>query len=86
MLSSIYRTNINILFSAFIALLSLGVGYELAYSQSIGKKHIMTLYRKQGNKSLSAMIAGDPNLTNRTYESLEDAKVHIDEFMASIQE
>lgn len=37
---------------------SLGVGYELAYSESKGKK-VICLYRPSPDKKLSAMVAGN---------------------------
>ena len=38
---------------------SLGVGYEIAYAEKLGKQ-IYCLYQKQDGKRISAMIAGCP--------------------------
>ena len=60
------------------------MGYEIAYAEAIGKKHILCLYGNQ-KKALSGMIAGNKNLRNRKYQSLEEAKKHIDEFVALVK-
>ncbi len=61
---------------------SLGVGYEIGSSEAIGKK-ILCLYRSQPNKSLSAMINGNPNVQVISYANLEEAIHHIDKFFQS---
>ena len=48
---------------------SLGVGYEIAYAEKLGKK-IICLYDKSIN--LSAMIRGDENLKVIPYETDEE--------------
>lgn len=45
---------------------SLGVGIEIGIAQSLGKT-IFCLYRSQPDKSLSAMIAGNPNVQKACY-------------------
>jgi len=59
---------------------SLGVGYEIAQGIQLSKK-ILCLYRPQKGKRLSAMIAGNPNITNVEYMKLDDAKKAIDTFL-----
>lgn len=43
---------------ADVTQVSLGVGYELGFGESIGKR-IICLYQNQSEKSLSAMIRGN---------------------------
>ena len=52
---------------------SLGVGYELGQSESMGKK-IICLSRKVDGKRLSAMISGNKYMNIFEYSSLEDIK------------
>ncbi len=46
---------------------SLGVGYEIAYALSTGKR-VIALFRTSSDKKLSAMIAGSRNIENYTYK------------------
>lgn len=62
---------------------SLGVGYEIAKAEELNKP-ILCLYRPQTSKSLSAMIAGNPNLIVKNYEKISDTNKVIDEFVSSI--
>ena len=50
---------------------SLGVGYELGFAESLGKK-IIALYRKSEDKRLSAMIAGNKNINYVEYKEVSD--------------
>jgi nucleoside 2-deoxyribosyltransferase len=50
---------------------SLGVGYELGYSEAKGKK-IIALYREQEGKRLSAMVSGNKNITVYTYTEVSE--------------
>lgn len=50
---------------------SLGVGYELGFAESLGKK-IIALYRKSEDKRLSAMIAGNKNINCVEYKEVSD--------------
>lgn len=50
---------------------SLGVGYELAYSES-HRKPVFVLYDLTTNKKLSAMIAGDASFKKLYYSSEEE--------------
>lgn len=56
---------------------SLGVGYELAYAEALGKP-IYILYRPSAPRRLSAMIAGNPGFTLIPYETTEEALAKID--------
>ena len=58
---------------------SLGVGYELGCAD--GKMNVLCLYRKQDSKRLSAMIGGNSSFKNVEYETLDEAKSLIDEFL-----
>lgn len=55
---------------------SLGVGYELAYAETLGKP-VLCLFSAHSDKRLSAMIAGNPHFTCLTYtpNSLPDEKI-----------
>ena len=58
---------------------SLGVGYEISTGVK-NNKDILCLHRSRDGKSLSAMIAGCPDVTNKQYRNLDEAKQIIDEF------
>lgn len=49
---------------------SLGIGYELAYVEKLGKPIICIVKEETGNK-LSAMVAGNKNFTIIKYNNLE---------------
>jgi nucleoside 2-deoxyribosyltransferase len=52
---------------------SLGVGYEIAYAESLNKK-IILLYREEEGKRLSAMLRGNHKLEIITYSKVEELK------------
>jgi nucleoside 2-deoxyribosyltransferase len=52
---------------------SLGVGYEIAYAESLNKK-IILLYREEEGKRLSSMLKGNKKLETITYSKLEELK------------
>lgn len=60
---------------------SLGVGYEIGRAETMGKR-ILCLYRETPDRSLSAMIGGNPSIRVRVYKSIEDAKSILAEFFA----
>lgn len=60
---------------------SLGVGYELASAENMGKK-VLCIYRKNG--SLSAMIDGNKNLLKKSYTTVSDLNTIFKEFFSSI--
>jgi 2'-deoxynucleoside 5'-phosphate N-hydrolase len=62
---------------------SLGVGYEVANAELMGKK-LLCLYRNQTGKRLSAMLSGNAELTIAYYNSLAEAISHIDAFFSSL--
>lgn len=59
------------IFIADISVPSLGVGYEIAYAEKLGKK-IYCIYLKKEDSKVSAMIAGCPNCKVFSYENKED--------------
>lgn len=59
---------------------SLGVGYELASAQRLGKR-ILCLFRPSSGRSLSAMISGAEELEVVEYDNLEEATTAIEEFL-----
>ncbi|MBW2970708.1 nucleoside 2-deoxyribosyltransferase [Candidatus Woesearchaeota archaeon] len=63
---------------------SLGVGYEIGKAEEM-KKPVLCLYRQQGNKRLSGMINGNPNVRIAHYTTLKEAFNHIKEFFQSLQ-
>jgi hypothetical protein len=63
---------------------SLGVGYEIGRGLEM-KKHILCVFRPQEGKMLSAMIAGCPDVTVKSYSSLEEVKSIIDDFFKSLK-
>lgn len=58
---------------------SLGVGYELGLAKTLGKK-ILCLYRPFPQKSLSAMVRGNPAFKVEEYQTIEDAEEIIKKF------
>ena len=59
---------------------SLGVGYELGIAEKL-KIPVLCLYRLQKGKRLSAMIGGNKKFKCQTYETLDEAKIHINNFL-----
>ncbi|MEN6622885.1 MAG: nucleoside 2-deoxyribosyltransferase [Smithella sp.] len=59
---------------------SLGVGYELGWATSWGKP-VLCLYREVEGRSLSAMIAGSPDIQTAVYSSLDEAKLIMEKFI-----
>ena len=58
---------------------SLGVGYELAYAEKLGKPcHVLFRGEKAG---LSAMLTGDPYFAVHTYETEEEIYPILDEIL-----
>lgn len=62
---------------------SLGVGYEIARAEKMGKP-ILCLYRPSDGKKLSAMIAGSPHASIFEYVNLQTAEHAIADFMANL--
>ena len=62
---------------------SLGVGYELAIAEKLGKK-ILCLYGIREGKTLSSMIAGNKNMIVKEYKNQEEAFQFIDDFFNNL--
>lgn len=60
---------------------SLGVGYEIAYAESLNRP-ILCLYKAKENRKLSAMLRGNQNITLKEYKTIGDAKKEIDIFLS----
>lgn len=58
---------------------SLGVGYEIAKAEELGK-HILCLYRSVKGRSISAMISGSNKLTLKKYKTINDVKNIFEEY------
>lgn len=59
---------------------SLGVGYEIGLAEALGKK-ILCLHRHR-DRRLSAMIAGNKNVTTAFYNDVSEALRIIDNFLS----
>ena len=59
---------------------SLGVGYELGIAAKL-KIPVLCLYRPIKGKRLSAMISGNEKFNCQAYQTRDDAKVHINNFL-----
>ena len=85
--AEIHNRDMNRLFSsdvviADVTITSLGVGYELGRAVE-HHKPIVCLYKWENDTSLSAMIDGSPWITVRTYTTLEEAKLYMENFITS---
>ena len=81
----IYSTDMGFLkesdiFIADVSVPSLGVGYEIAMAENMGKRILCLYYNNRNNKRLSAMINGNKNIVLAKYKNIEEAKKHIDNF------
>ena len=63
---------------------SLGVGYELGIAAKLNIP-VLCLYRPIKEKRLSAMISGNEKFNCQAYQTLDDAKVHINKFLKKEQ-
>ena len=63
---------------------SLGVGYELGIAEKL-KIPALCLYQPIKGKRLSAMISGNEKFNCQAYQTLDDAKVHINKFLKQEQ-
>ena len=59
---------------------SMGVGYEIGYAVSQGKKVLCLLNVNAAVKS-SAMLSGSPDVTVQTYSTVAEAEAHIQKFL-----
>jgi len=69
---------------AEVTIPSLGVGYEIARAVQL-RKSVLCLFRTDEKKRLSSMIAGSPDITNKQYSSIAQAKKIIDGFIGLLR-
>jgi nucleoside 2-deoxyribosyltransferase len=69
---------------AEVTIPSLGVGYEIGYAVSLGKP-VICLFKKQSGKRLSAMINGNKKVKTIVWESLEDVKTRVTEYISNLE-
>lgn len=62
---------------------SLGVGYEIAKAESLGRP-ILCLWRSQPDKRLSAMIGGSQKIQKVIYQDFDEATEAIDQFLGTL--
>jgi len=62
---------------------SLGVGYEIARAEMLGKK-VLCLYNLDAKHKISGIIGGDPNVTLQKYANISEAEKFIEEFFKSL--
>lgn len=63
---------------ADITVASLGVGYEIAYAEKLGKK-IYAVYEKEAN--VSGLLRGSPNIELLEYSSMDEVMSKINKIM-----
>ena len=69
---------------AEVTIPSLGVGYEIGLAESLGKK-ILCLYREREGKKTSAMLLGNPNISEITsYISVDELPDIFNQFFSKI--
>lgn len=79
----IYERDIDFLEKADIVIAettvpSLGVGYELAYAEKLGKKIICLFDTKENQKGLSAMIEGNTYNEIINYENVDEMLIELE--------
>ena len=62
---------------------SLGVGYEIGFAEQLNIP-ILCLFNPKNKKSLSAMGSGNRKLIYKEYQSINDAKLVLDNFFANL--
>ena len=77
--SDIMRIKESDVLVAEVSVPSLGVGYEIAFAEKLGKK-ILCLYKGNNGGRLSAMISGNPNVVLLEYDGENDLEEKIKEF------
>lgn len=62
---------------------SLGVGYEIGFAESLGKK-ILCLYRPKEGKKLSAMLNGNPSVQVKEYKAIGEVPDILESFFKNV--
>jgi len=60
---------------------SLGVGYEIAKAENLGKKILCVFKKLEKGKEISAMIKGNKSITLKEYDNLVELFKIIDDFI-----
>jgi nucleoside 2-deoxyribosyltransferase len=71
------------LFIAEVTQPSLGVGYEIAIAEALGKP-VLGLFYKNSGRRLSPMIVGNPNVAIFEYEDVIETKSAIADFIKKL--
>ena len=61
---------------------SLGVGYELGVAEKLNKPILCLFDQRNQEQCLSAMMAGNSKFKNFSYQSIDQAKQKIAEFLS----
>jgi 2'-deoxynucleoside 5'-phosphate N-hydrolase len=69
---------------AEVSVPSLGVGYELGQAVVL-KKPVLCLYRVESDRSLSALIAGNPDIQTAVYASIDELPKILDSFIEGLK-
>jgi len=88
-LEEIYTRDVNWIKESDIVIaevtqVSLGVGYELGYAESLGKK-MYCFYREKEGTRLSAMLSGNPRIKVIKYKNISEAKEEINKIFSEIK-
>lgn len=65
---------------AEVTMPSLGVGYELGLTESL-RKPVVCLFRETGERSLSAMVAGNTWFQVKRYQTVDEAVAFVSDFI-----
>ena len=68
---------------ADVTMPSLGVGYEIGFAETLDIP-ILCLFNPKYKKALSAMVSGNEKLICKEYNTLDEAKSILDDFLSSI--
>jgi len=68
------------IFIAEVTQVSLGVGYEIGFAESLNKK-IVCLYREREGKKLSAMVDGNKKIKVIKYLEIDKLKEELEKFL-----
>lgn len=66
-------------FIADVTVPSIGVGYEIGFAESLGKK-ALCIYQENGDKKLSFMVSGNKNINIKTYKTTKELELIFEEF------
>lgn len=86
----IYRRDMSMIresdvFIAEVSSPSHSVGYEIRDMEILGKNHLL-LFHLNNDYNLTGMFSGNQNLNVKRYNTIEDAKKHIDKFFTKLKQ